>query len=37
MLPQEIQQVLKEEAGQHGENEKIVICRPVEGTRGHLK
>lgn len=34
MLPQEIHQILNQEAGQDGENEKIVICRIVEGTRG---
>lgn len=37
MSPQETHQFLKEEAGQDGENEKIVICRIVEGTRQYLK
>lgn len=37
MLPREIHQILKEEAGQDGENEKIVICRLVEGTRRYSK
>lgn len=37
MLSQEIHQILKKEASQDGENEKIVICRIVERTRGYLK
>lgn len=37
MLSQEIHQILKEETSQDGENEKIVICRIIEGTSGLLK